>query len=466
MAKKTTGRIFTSGKKGFYYLRYKVNGKDNRVRLMDTAGNPITSKAEAQAAANRILAHIHESDKTEQLRKLKNDIQDAEEAAVIAELNMRNAAASIDKGWELFMTCSSRLKSCKRYSAGAIPKDSTVDVYHGYFMRFAEWMKEYCPEVYQLSNVTPEIADEFIGELQRKLAAGTVNKYRAFFIAFFHALNNDGKISIHRNPFATVERLEEDVNSRRELSVPELQRIIETAEGDLKLLLQVGTFTGLRLGDCCTLLWNEIDLARGIIRRKPRKTSRKTGALVTLGIPVPLFQALNAVPEAERSGYLLPRFAGLYLAPHGTGAVTRIIQRHFKACGIELYAPGTGAKYHYEGKKKVYDESRRAVLQVGFHSLRHTWISFHAMHGTPQAVIQQAAGHANPAMTEHYTHVSDEAARIAARAFDIPQLAGETIDVTPVPEPEREELRKIADSWSIEQVRELLKFSEHLKEKR
>ena len=458
MAKKTTGRIFTSGKNGFYYLRYKVNGKDNRVRLMDTAGNPITSKAEAQAAANRILAHIHESDKTEQLRKLKNDIQDAEEAAVIAELNMRNAAASIDKGWELFMTCSSRLKSCKRYSGGAIPKDSTVDVYHGYFMRFAEWMKEYCPEVYQLSNVTPEIADEFIGELQRKLAAGTVNKYRAFFIAFFHALNNDGKISIRRNPFATVERLEEDVNSRRELSVPELQRIIETAEGDLKLLLQVGTFTGLRLGDCCTLLWNEIDLARGIIRRKPRKTSRKTGALVTLGIPVPLFQALNAVPEAERSGYLLPRFAELYLAPHGTGAVTRIIQRHFKACGIELYAPGTGAKYHYEGKKKVYDESLRAVLQVGFHSLRHTWISLHAMHGTPQAVIQQAAGHANPAMTEHYTHVSEEAARIAARAFDIPQLAGETIDVIPVPEPEREELRKVIETLDAEQVRKVLDF--------
>lgn len=458
MAKKTTGRIFTSGKKGFYYLRYKVNGKDNRVRLMDTAGNPITSKAEAQAAANRILAHIHESDKTEQLRKLKNDIQDAEEAAVIAELNMRNAAASIDKGWELFMTCSSRLKSCKRYSAGAIPKDSTVDVYHGYFMRFAEWMKEYCPEVYQLSNVTPEIADEFIGELQRKLAAGTVNKYRAFFIAFFHALNNDGKISIRRNPFATVERLEEDVNSRRELSIPELQRIIETAEGDLKLLLQVGTFTGLRLGDCCTLLWNEIDLARGIIRRKPRKTSRKTGALVTLGIPVPLFQALNAVPEAERSGYLLPRFAGLYLAPHGTGAVTRIIQRHFKTCGIELYASGTGAKYHYEGKKKVYDESRRAVLQVGFHSLRHTWISLHAMHGTPQAVIQQAAGHASPAMTEHYTHVSEEAARIAARAFDIPQLSGETIDVTPVPEPEREELRKVIETLDAEQVRKVLDF--------
>ena len=61
-------------------------------------------------------------------------------------------------------------------------------------------------------------------------------------------------------------------------------------------------------------------------------------------------------------------------------------------------------------------------------------------------------------MTEHYTHVSDEAARIAARAFDIPQLSGETIDVTPVPEPEREELRKVIETLDMEQVRKVLDF--------
>ncbi len=460
MAKKVSGRIYSSGKKGIYYLRYQLEGRDKRLRLLDISGKPITSKVDAQAAANRILARINETNKAEQLRILKNDIQDAEEAAELAELDMRNAAASIDKGWTLFMTCPSRLKSCKRYSAGEIPKDSTVDVYHGYFTRFASWMKEHYPEIYQLSGVTPEIAETFKTELQKNLAPGTVNKYRTFLIAFFDALNNDGKIFIRRNPFATLERMDEETNSRRELSVAELQKIIESADGDLKLLLQVGTFTGLRLGDCCTLLWGEIDLTRGIIRRKPRKTSRKTGAVVTLGIPSQLFQALNAVPKSEQTGYLLPRFAELYLAPHGTGKVTRIIQQHFKMCGIELYAPGTGAKFHYEGKKKVYDESRRAVLQVGFHSLRHTWISLHAMHGTPQAVIQQAAGHANPAMTEHYTHVSDDAARVAAHALEIPQLGCETLTTSAL---EREKLCQIAATWDIGKVRLLLNFAEQLK---
>lgn len=79
------------------------------------------------------------------------------------------------------------------------------------------------------------------------------------------------------------------------------------------------------------------------------------------------------------------------------------------------------------------------------------------MHGTPQAVIQESAGHANPAMTEHYTHVSIDAARRAAEALNLPQLAGgDIIDVTPEGEPERAALRQLADTLPIEQVREML----------
>ena len=58
MARKVSGKVYQSGKKKFYYLRYQMDGKDNRVRLMDTAGKPITSKTEAQAAAERILNTI------------------------------------------------------------------------------------------------------------------------------------------------------------------------------------------------------------------------------------------------------------------------------------------------------------------------------------------------------------------------------------------------------------------------
>lgn len=457
MARQTKGRLYKSGKKGAYHLQYYVKGKEFRVTLKDVAGNIITKESAARIAADKILLPLAAKDEAERLRLIANELSAAEAKAETAEKELQNSKATIEKGWDLYMTCSSRLKSCKRYPADAIPKMSMADIYRTYYKHFAEWMKEKNPEIFLLSEITADHAAGFAADLQKKLASGTYNKYRFFLTALFDTLMTDEKITIARNPFKSMERMDDESNSRRELSIAELQTIIERAEGDLKLLLQVGTFTGLRLGDCCTLQWNEIDMAAQVIRRKPRKTARKTKAVVTLGIPRILWHALNMIPESDRLGYLLPQYAEIYLAPRGPNKMTRIIQKHFRMCGIEVHAQGTGMKYHYEGKKKVYDKSTRAVVEVGFHSLRHTWVSLHAMHGTPQAVIQESAGHANPAMTEHYTHVSIDAARRAAEALNLPQLAdGDIIDVTPEGEPERAALRQLADTLPIEQVREIL----------
>ena len=63
MARKTTGKLYTSGAKGFWYIRYQFQGKDYRSRLLDPDGKPITKEKEAQTAANRLLARIHETNK-------------------------------------------------------------------------------------------------------------------------------------------------------------------------------------------------------------------------------------------------------------------------------------------------------------------------------------------------------------------------------------------------------------------
>ena len=63
-----------------------------------------------------------------------------------------------------------------------------------------------------------------------------------------------------------------------------------------------------------------------------------------------------------------------------------------------------------DGKSKSVHTGNRAVLEVGFHSLRHTYVSLHAESGTPAGIIQANVGHSNPAMTRHYTHVSETAA--------------------------------------------------------
>ncbi len=467
MARTTKGRLYTRGKKGYYYLQYYVDGKQIRVALKDERGESITKKTDAEKAAAKLLLPFNAKNEADRLRLVVNEMKDSEEKAEMAEMDLKNSAATIVNGWEIFMTCPSRPRSCKRTMSAAKGDWQTANAYNAYYRHFCEWLAENAPETKLLCNVTQQQATDFMIQLQGKTAPKTYNCHRFFMIAFFDCLMKDDKISIQKNPFANVERMQPNPNSRRELSIAELQKIIETAIGDMKLLLQVGTFTGLRLGDCCTLQWGEIDMDRQIIRRKPRKTASRTQKVVTLGIPRILYSILDAIPQEQRTGYLIPKYAEMYLRPNGAGNVTRGLQKHFAACGIQIHAPGTGMKYHYEGKKKVYDKSQRAIVQVGFHSLRHTWVSLHAMHGTPQAVIQDAAGHANPAMTEHYIHISPEAARLAATAFDIPQLSAgdsELIDVTPIKEesPERAEFRALADSLPLAKVKKLLQMAKKL----
>ena len=78
--------------------------------------------------------------------------------------------------------------------------------------------------------------------------------------------------------------------------------------------------------------------------------------------------------------------------------VTDMVQRHFKACGITLHKPGTGTG------------GKRAVVEVGFHSLRHTFVSLCRESNAPLAVVECIVGHSSPAMTRHYTHVGELAA--------------------------------------------------------
>jgi len=87
------------------------------------------------------------------------------------------------------------------------------------------------------------------------------------------------------------------------------------------------------------------------------------------------------------------------------------VQHHFKKCGIKLHKPGTGSN------------GKRAVVEVGFHSLRHTFVSLCRESNAPLAVVESIVGHSNPAMTRHYTHVGELAASRAVAA--LPTVIGD-----------------------------------------
>ncbi len=464
MAKKTTGKIYTSGKAKFWYIRFQFEGKETRTRLLDPAGKPITKRREAEAAAERLLAHIHETDKAERLRKLKADLRDAEQAAEEAAAMLANSRAAIANGWTLFMECPKRPASCKRFPADAIPAHTTASNYRGYFKHFREWIYANAPKARLLSDITPENAAQFMEYIRRKGASGTFNKYLQFFNCFFTTLVQAGKMT-GDNPFRDIDRTEPEYNSKKPLTVEQIAVLINRAEGDLQMLIALGYFTGLRLGDCCTLQWSEIDLLRRVIERIPRKTAHtvkdKTQATVKIGIPAFLFQMLTAIPPEKRTGYLLPEIAEKYLTG-GDQQITKKVLKHFAGCGIEIHRPGTGRQETINPKNGKFQRTgTRAVVEIGFHSLRYSYISHNAEIGTPAAIIQRNAGHSNPAMTEHYTKISDRAAVQYAEAMCLPLDAGlptSTQRVLPESEEQvaRSELRRLIEILPETAVQTLL----------
>ena len=78
------------------------------------------------------------------------------------------------------------------------------------------------------------------------------------------------------------------------------------------------------------------------------------------------------------------------------------------------------------------------MVEVGFHSLRHTFVSLCRANNAPLSVVESIVGHSSPAMTQHYTHTGELAAGQAVAA--LPTVVG---TVTTMPAEVENEPRKI-----------------------
>jgi integrase len=185
----------------------------------------------------------------------------------------------------------------------------------------------------------------------------------------------------------------------------------------------------------------------------------KSKGIVKIGIAPYLAALLAELPK--RGEFILPGMAAEYMAGQKS-AISNRVMKFFERYGIETRQQGTGSRYYYAGKRKLYVPDRpRAIVINGFHSLRYSYISHNAEAGTPAAIIQRNAGHSNPAMTEHYTRISDAAAVKYAKVLDISEptsAADVIIEAPPAGDTatSRQQLHRITDALSEEQTNELL----------
>lgn len=58
------------------------------------------------------------------------------------------------------------------------------------------------------------------------------------------------KAKLKENPWENIQRKRLVTHSRRELTVDELKAGCQSTKGELRVLLALGLYSGLRLGDC------------------------------------------------------------------------------------------------------------------------------------------------------------------------------------------------------------------------
>lgn len=392
MAKKAKGRANGQGtleRKGKVWLaRWIVNGK----RFSRSTGTG--DRREAEKILAEIVAPFVAKDDAERLENISARLEGRR--AEIRRYEDSKPALALADGFEAYR------KSRERPDTGA----DTLDMYESQYNRLVRWARDNAPEAVEMRNFTRATADAFADYLAGELSANSFNKYMTLFKRMWDVLADEGRIT--ENPWARIRHMALETHTRRELTVEELARVCASVDGEMRLLFAVGIYTGLRLGDCALLEWGEVDLVRGRIVTIPRKTKRHAnGKPVVIPLHAALASMLAEIPQDERRGYVVPELAAMY--EHDSGMISNRIQAIFEGAGI---------------RTQTKAEGERAKVDVGFHSLRHTFVSLSANAGAPLAVVQAIVGHSNPAMTRHYFHESEAALQSAVAALPTISLDG------------------------------------------
>ena len=244
---------------------------------------------------------------------------------------------------------------------------------------FVKWIEKFHKEVVTADQMTTEIAEEFLTCQSKRISTSRYNHILKTMSMIFKVLKQ-------RNVWAEFKTKEVVVKyPRRALTKDELKKVLDHIAGvskELRLVFTLAIYTGLRLSDCCTLKWQDIDLQNNLIRRLPNKT-KKNGLYVTIPIHKRVRKCLEEFERGDPEDYVSMTNAHFLQSKHINWQVDKVMS----ACGLK-------SKGNY----------------YGLHVLRHTFCTLMANNGVPMPVLQNMMGHSKPDMTMRYYHFDTDVA--------------------------------------------------------
>jgi integrase len=208
------------------------------------------------------------------------------------------------------------------------------------------------------------------------------------------------------DPVELLEREERPRPQRRRQRVlgrSEIERLLAACSGQDRLMIATVLYTGLRISELLGLIWDDVDLAAGVVHVRAQ-LSRSHGGLSAGRVPPKTLASVRDVP-------LVPQLARL-LAVHRR-------QSRFPRGSDWVFATTRGTPHGHRNvaRRGLGRAAALAGLNAGgwpplrYHDLRHAFASHLIVDlGLDVAQVSRILGHARITITlDTYTHLFEEA---------------------------------------------------------
>ena len=377
--KKQPGYLFKRG--DTFYLRFEINGKRKTVSLK------VTTVREAEKRRDELLTPAITAKTAEDI------LTHVAKARGIANVS----TLMLSKSWDAYV------ESPIRPDSGV----STLQAYKGYWTHFIKWIADNHANATRFADITKDMVEDYFKSVTDCSLTGCAFNAKLQAIRLVHRILSKREC-VGKGVMDDIQKKSHNAVSRLELTSDQLIILLAVFDDagmsmphkdEMRVLFHLGAFTGVRLADAVNLKWRNVDIGKGTILVK----TRKTGQDVILPIhPLLAMRLRGADAWRDNTGNVLPNLVRRYSQTRR--GVTQECQKVFTMIGLDV----TG--------ERIEGRSRRPA-QYGFHSLRHTFVSICASQGVPMAAVQAIVGHANPAMTRHYTHLGVESLRSAVNCI-------------------------------------------------
>ncbi len=379
--RKTNRRLPGTGclvnRNGIWYARWTHHGRVHFVSTGYRAGDTVTMP-DGSTVPSRKAADAFLLDRTEHIR-----IRRREDAIAQLIRQLQRPSERLADDLDRIRRQPTVGELSERFASSPRRPDCS-EAMLAYYRRVSDAMAESVGKDTPVCDIDQRTADSYASKIRKTLAPSTFNKAVNALALVWRVCARECGALPDDNPWTEITRRRLDTHVRRAFTEDETDRILGTATGELRVLVAVMLYTGLRLGDAC--LFRREDIRDGAAY----VTTAKTGAKVAIPIHPKLAEILGDGPAA---GYVCPETARRYSEDRqGHSNVSRSVKRLIERCGIAT---------------SFVDPSGRKRPDATAHSFRHTFVSRALAAGVPTHVVQAIVGHTTFAMTDHYNHLSD-----------------------------------------------------------